>query len=73
MPDDRLFLHLFGVSELLIAAWILFGKKILIPSLLAAAYLAGIVALNWRYSDLLFRDIAILGAALALALRSRWR
>lgn len=71
IPNDALFLHLFGASELLIAGWILLGKNIRIPSILACAYLVGIVAFNWNYSDLLFRDLAIVGAALALALRGK--
>lgn len=71
VPDDVLFLHLFGISELLIAAWILFARRIFIPSVLASIYLLGILALNWQYADLLFRDISILGASVALALRSK--
>ncbi len=71
VPNDELFLIAFGLSELILAAWILFGRRIRIPSIIASVYLLGIVGLNWQYSDLLFRDISILGASIALALRSR--
>lgn len=69
---DELLLHLFGVSEIIIALWILFAKRIFIPSALASLYLVGIVAFNWRFIDLLFRDVSILGISLALAVK-HWR
>ena len=65
---DEILLHLFGVSEVIIAAWLLFAKCIFIPSILASLYLVGIVAFNWKFIDLLFRDVSILGISLALAL-----
>lgn len=69
VPSETLLLHLFGATELLIAGWILFARRIFIPSMLATLYLAGIVLFNWKFIDLLFRDISILGISLALALR----
>lgn len=71
--DNTLLLHLFGASEILIALWILFAKRIFIPSVLASLYLILIVALNWKFIDLLFRDIAILMIPLALAADSYYR
>ena len=68
--DDQLMLNLFGASEILIALWILIGKKIFIPSVLASGYLFSIIVLNWKFMDLLFRDIAILAIPLALAVMS---
>ncbi len=67
VPDSVL-LHLFGASEIIIAIWLLFAKRIFIPSVLATLYLIGIVAFNWRFIDLLFRDVSILGISVALAL-----
>jgi hypothetical protein len=67
-PDEIILLHLFGASEMIIAGWLLFAKRIFIPSVLASLYLVGIVAFNWRFIDLLFRDVSILGISLALAL-----
>lgn len=68
--SDEILLHLFGASEIVIATWILIGKRIFIPSVLAAIYLTFIVALNWKFMDLLFRDIAILVIPIALAIAS---
>lgn len=69
---DEMLLHIFGASEMVIAVWIIFAKKIFIPNIIASLYLIGIVAFNWRFIDLLFRDVSILGISLALAVR-HWR
>ena len=60
-------LHAFGFIEVVLALWILSGKKILIPALSAAAMLAGIIICNLAQFDILFRDISILIIALVLA------
>lgn len=60
-------LHGFGVIELVIAAWILSGWHIEWPATLAAFILAAIVALNGAQFEILFRDISIALACLALA------
>lgn len=65
--SDEILLHLFGASEIIIAMWLLFAKHIFIPSILSFVYLVAIVAFNWRFIDLLFRDVSILGISLALA------
>ena len=67
-------LHGFGLVEVVIAVWILSGKKVLIPSVLATIMLAAIVAFNLSLFDVVFRDLAIacMSASLALgAYRSR--
>ncbi len=66
--NELVLLHTFGLSELAIAAWLLFGKNYFIPSALAALYLGAIVALNLGQMDVVFRDISILLMALAIAL-----
>lgn len=66
--SDEILLHLFGASEIIIALWLLFARHIFIPSMLASIYLVGIIAFNWRFIDLLFRDVSILGMTIALAL-----
>ena len=63
-------LHAFGFIEVVLALWILSGKKIFIPTLSAAAMLAGIIVCNLAQFDILFRDIPILVIALTLALGS---
>lgn len=68
-PSEGLLLHTFGATEIAIALWILFARRIFIPSVLASVYLVAIVLFNWRFIDLLFRDVSILGISVALALR----
>lgn len=63
----NLILNVFSVYELILALWILSGKKIFYPSILAALTLAGIIFFNFAVLDIVFRDIAIFFAALALA------
>lgn len=72
LPIDKLILlHSFGVFELAIALWILFGKRIMIPSIIAALTLTTIILFNFSQIDLLFRDVSIAFAAIALAFLSR--
>lgn len=68
--SDTLLLHIFGASEVIIAFWILLGKKIFIPSLAAAMILIMIIAINWKFMDLMFRDLAILVIPVTLAINS---
>lgn len=67
---DLVLLHSFGVVEVFIAVWILSGKKILIPSLLAVTMLLGIVLFNLQDFQILFRDLSLAMMALALAVQS---
>lgn len=60
-------LYIFGIVEVGIAFWILSGWKIVLPALLAAAMLVGIVVFNLPEFQVLFRDLSIAAAALALA------
>lgn len=66
--DSLTLLHIFGVTELCIGIWILFGKRIFIPSLLASVFLFAIIVFNLAQIDVLFRDIPILLMALLLCL-----
>lgn len=66
--DDTLLLHFFGATEIIIALWLLIGRNVFIPSIIAAIYLLAIVLFNLSLLDLVFRDISILAMALALAL-----
>lgn len=71
--DSMVLLHAFGVIEVVIALWILFGKRIFIPSVFATVILVVIVATHLKNFDVLFRDIpiAFMSAALAVMHRSR--
>ncbi|MDO8548100.1 MAG: hypothetical protein Q7R71_00290 [bacterium] len=65
--SDIVLLHAFGAVEVLIALWILSGKKIFWPSLVATAILVAIIFLNLQDFQIIFRDVSIAAAALALA------
>jgi len=66
-PSETLLLHLFGLFEIIIALWILIGRNIFIPSVLAAVFLFGIVVFNLSSLDIVFRDIPIMLMAVILA------
>src|SRR3989344_7260334 len=59
VPSSIVLLHVFGAFEILIALWILFGKRVWIPSAIAALVLILIVAFNANQFDVLFRDASI--------------
>ncbi len=64
-------LHSFGVFEVLLAVWILLSKRPFAPSIIAALVLLCIVLFNLPQFEVLFRDVSILLAAVALALLHR--
>jgi uncharacterized membrane protein YphA (DoxX/SURF4 family) len=66
--SNLVMLHAFGVIEVVIALWLLSGKKIFYPAALAALMLAAIVIFDFRDFEVVFRDLSIAAAALALAL-----
>jgi hypothetical protein len=68
IPTSIILLHVFGALEIAIAIWIVFGTRIVIPCVLAALILIAIVVFNAAQFDILFRDVSIALAALALAL-----
>src|SRR3989344_8859922 len=69
--SETLLLNLFGLSETVIALWILTAQRVFIPALIASAYLLPIVLFNLASLDIAFRDVSILLAALALTLMHR--
>jgi len=64
--NSLVLLHAFGVLEVILALWILSGWKIRIPSAAAVLILTVIIVLNGAQFSILFRDVAIALAALAL-------
>jgi len=64
---DPLLLFGWGVLEVVIAAWILSGKKIFLPSAAAAILLCLIVLFNFSLIEIVFRDITIALTAATLA------
>ena len=67
---DIVVLHSFGLLEVAIALWILSGKRILLPCIMAATILAVIVVLNLQDFQIIFRDVAIAAIAVALAVKA---
>jgi uncharacterized membrane protein YphA (DoxX/SURF4 family) len=65
---DMVLLHGFGVLEVLIALWLLSGRKIFYPATLAFVLLVAIVLFNANQFQVLFRDLSIALIALALML-----
>jgi len=60
-----------GVVEIAIAALLLFLKRPFYPAIAAAVMLAGIVVFNLGALDIVFRDISLFAAAIALAILSK--
>ncbi len=70
IPDSFLLGGFEGV-EVVIALWILSGKKIFWPSVVATLMLVSIVVFNGSNFEELFRDIGLAAATLSLALRHK--
>ncbi|MEK7087721.1 MAG: hypothetical protein AAB891_00340 [Patescibacteria group bacterium] len=70
LSQDMLLWTLTG-GHIIIALWLLSGWRIVIPSVAAALFLGGVVYFNFNQIDILFRDISLALAALALAFHSR--
>lgn len=68
LVPDLVLLHGFGLIEVVIALWILSGKKIFWPSLAASVMITTIVLMNLNNFEVLFRDLSIAVMALALAI-----
>jgi hypothetical protein len=64
---NMVLLSAWGILEIIIAVWILSGKRIFIPSLLAGLLLCAIVAFNIPLMEILFRDVALALVAFTLA------
>lgn len=64
-------LNVFSIYEILLALWLISGKETFHAALLAAATMFAIVVQNFGALEILFRDVAIFFAALALAVLSR--
>ncbi len=64
-------LDIIAILELLLALWLLSGKKLALGAIAASLFLAGILFTNLGVLDVTFRDGGLLFASLALVLLSR--
>jgi len=69
-PAETL-LRLFSAYQVVLSLWLLWGKKLLYPSVLSVLTFIAIIIANIGSLDIVFRDIAILFAALSLAVVSK--
>ena len=60
-------LKIFSAYELVLVAWLVWGKYVRWAALLSAATMLGVVVINPHLFAVTFRDLAIACAALALA------
>ncbi len=63
----EVFLQVHSVIDIALGLWLLSNRKIFYASIVSSVFLFGIVIFNLRDIDILFRDIAILLMAAALA------
>lgn len=63
---ERVLLGLFSAYELLLALWVISGWKTFYAALVSALTILGIMVANFGLLEVIFRDVAIFFAALAL-------
>lgn len=71
LVPDNILLKGHSIAEIILALWILSGWRIFWPSIFAALAMAGIVFFNFGALDIVFRDVGIMSAALALAVLAK--
>ncbi len=65
------FLLVHAVGEIILALWLLSGKRAFEAAIVSALAMAGIIIFNLNLLDVVFRDFAILVMALALAVLAK--
>jgi len=61
-------LYAFAVVEIVLGLWLLIGKWARVAAVIAALMLAGIIVFNFSSMDVIFRDVGLFFAALALVI-----
>ncbi len=60
-----------GVIDIIIALWLLSGRAIYYAAIVAAFFLLSIAIVNLSVFDIVFRDVSIFFAAIALAILNK--
>ncbi|MBI3632186.1 MAG: DoxX family membrane protein [Candidatus Vogelbacteria bacterium] len=60
----------WALLQIIVGVWLIIGKKILIPSIIASVMLVGIFIFNFSLLDIIFRDVSILATAIVLTISS---
>ncbi|MEK6847300.1 MAG: hypothetical protein AABY16_03980 [Nanoarchaeota archaeon] len=68
--DKLFFLKIHSVVDLILGLWLLWGKKLFYSSVVSAVIIFGIIIFNINSFDIVFRDVSIFLAAVALAVMS---
>ncbi len=63
----QIMLYLHGGFDILLGVWLLTNREVYYASILCSLNVLGIITLNITAMDIIFRDIAVLAASLALA------
>ena len=63
---ENIILPIFSIYEILLGLWLLSSRKLLFSSILASLTLLAIIVFNLASFQIIFRDIPILLAAIAL-------
>ena len=69
MASSTAVVGVWGVIEVILALWMLFGKNIKIPSLITGILAVGIVIANPSQMDVIFRDLALAAVSFSLAVK----
>lgn len=68
---EPILLYGFSFFEIALSLWLLSGKKVFYAALVSAASLLAITVFNFALMDIVFRDVSLFFAALALAMLAR--
>lgn len=71
LAPEPLLLSSFSLFEVLLGLWLLSGKKLFYAAGISAMVFSGITIFNLGALDIVFRDVGLFFAALALALLAR--
>lgn len=63
-----IFLKIHSIAEIILGLWLISNKKVFYAAVLSALSMFAIVVFNTGSLDIVFRDIAILFSAIALAI-----